>query len=80
MTAPERLNARPSAFHPSRRRAPACNAEVRSNSDYNRHNARLKLQNGAAFNQVVGGRAPRTLAPPPCGNPQTICRPVKSHR
>ena len=45
MTAPERLNARPAAIHPSRRRAPARNAEVRSNSDNNRNETRPKMQN-----------------------------------
>ena len=33
MTVPERLNARLVAIHPSQRRAPARNAEVRLNSD-----------------------------------------------
>jgi hypothetical protein len=33
MTALERLNARPGPIHPSRRRAPARTAKVRSNSD-----------------------------------------------
>jgi hypothetical protein len=61
MTAPERLNARPSATHPSPRRAPARNAEVRSNSDNDRDNACPKMQNKPAFHSGASVRAAATV-------------------
>ncbi len=80
MTALERLNARPAAIHPSRRRVPARNAEVCPNSDNDRDNGRPKTQNGAPFSHAAGVRTPRAVAPRPCSSPQAICRPLKSHR
>jgi len=80
MTAPESLNARPSAIHPSPRRAPARNTEVRSNSDNHRDDARPKIQNRPAFSYGTAVRAPRTVAPRPFSTLQAICRPLKSHR
>jgi len=66
MTAPERLSACPAAIHPSRRRAPARNTEVRSNSENDRHNARPKIQNKPAFRTGTGVRAAKTVTPCPC--------------
>ena len=80
MTPLERLDAPPAAIHLSRRRAPARNAEVRSNSDSDHDDARPKIQNGPAFRPGTGVRAPRTVAPRPCSTLQAICRPLKSHR
>ena len=80
MIAPERLSARLVFIQPSRRRAPAHNAEVRSNSDSDHGDARPKIQNGPSFRPGTGVRAPRTVAPRPCGTLQATCRPLKSHR
>jgi hypothetical protein len=80
MTAPERLNAHPSAIHPSPRRAPARNAEVCSNSDGDHDDARPKIQNRPPLSQGTGVRGPRAVAPRPCGIPLPICRRLKSHR
>jgi hypothetical protein len=80
LTALERLSARPSAIHPYRRRATGRNAEVRSNSDNDRHDVRPKIQNGPAFSHLTGVRAPRTVAPRPGTTLQAICRLLKSHR
>jgi len=66
MTVPEHLNAPPAAVHPSRRRASARNAEVRSNSDHYREHAALKMQNGRAFCSRIGIRAAQALAACPC--------------
>ena len=63
MTALERLNARPAAIHPSRCRAPARNAVVRSNSDNDHDDARPKIQNEVASSHGTGVRASRTIAP-----------------
>jgi hypothetical protein len=80
MTVPERLSAHLVSIQLSRRRAPARNAEVRSNSDHDCHDSRSKVQNGSAFRPGTGVRAPRTVAPRPCSTIQVICRPLKSHR
>jgi len=80
MTAPECLNARPTVIHPSRRRAPARNAEVRSNSDNNRNETSPKMQNRSTFSHGAGVRTPQTVAPRPCSTIQVIWRPLKSHR
>lgn len=65
MTAPERLNAPPASIHPSRRRAPAPNAEVRLNSDNDRNNRCPNMQNKPAFHSParVGAAATLTLRP-----------------
>ncbi|WP_150132989.1 hypothetical protein [Acidisarcina polymorpha] len=57
MTALERLNARPAPIHPSRRRAPARNAKVRSNPDASPHDAPPTMQNKPAFHSGAGIRA-----------------------
>ena len=61
MTALERLNARPAPIHPSRHRAPARNAKVRSNSDASPHDAPPKMQNKPAFHSGARIRAAATV-------------------
>jgi hypothetical protein len=61
MTARERLNARPAPIHPSRRRAPARNPEVRSNSDNDRNNMFPNMHNKPAFHSAAGVRAAVTV-------------------
>jgi hypothetical protein len=53
MTALERLNARPAPIHPSRRRAPARTAKVRSNSDPSPQETPPKMQNKPAFHSAA---------------------------
>ena len=69
-----------SAIHPSKRCAPARNAEVCSNSDNDRQNACPKMQNKSAFSHATGVRASRTVAPRSCNSSLAIWRPLKSHR
>ena len=66
MTVPERLSARLVPIQLSLRRAPARNAEVCSNSDYDRDNTRPQIQNGSAFSHQTGGRTAQTVAPCTC--------------
>jgi hypothetical protein len=66
MTPPERVNAPPAAIHPSPRRASARNAEVCSNSEYDRDNTRPQIQNGSAFSHQTGGRTAQTVTPSTC--------------
>jgi len=80
MTPPECLNAAPTSIHPSPRRAPARNAEVRSDLDHDRDYAHPNIQNGSAFTHETEVRGSRTSAPELCATLQTICRPLKSHR
>jgi len=49
MTAPERLSTHLVSIQLSRRRAPARNAEVRSNSDHDCHDSPSKTQNGVCI-------------------------------
>jgi hypothetical protein len=79
MTPPERLNDRPAAIRSSRCRAPARYAEMRSNSDNDRHNACPKMQNKSAFSHAIGIRASETVAPRSCNSSQAICRLLKAH-
>ena len=65
MTALERLNARPAPIHPSRRRAPARTAKVRSNSDTSPQGTPPMTQNKPAFHSGTGVRAAATLTPHP---------------
>jgi hypothetical protein len=62
MTALERLNARPTPIHPSRRRAPARTAKVRSNSDTSPQNSPPKMQNKPAFHSAADVRAAATVS------------------
>ena len=80
MIAPERLSAHLVFIQPSRRRAPARNAEMRSNSDQDHGDPRPKIQNGSAFRSGTGVRTPRAVAPSTLRTLQAICRPLKSHR
>jgi hypothetical protein len=61
MTALERLNPRPAPVHPSPRRAPACTAKVRSNSDTSPQDTPPKVQNKPAFHPRAGVRATATV-------------------
>jgi hypothetical protein len=72
MTAPERLNARPAAIRPSRCRAPARNAEMRSNPGASPHHAHPKMQNKPTFNRELGTQATPMAAPRP-RSPRTGC-------
>ena len=58
MTALELLNARPAPIHPSRRRAPARTAKVRSNSDTSPQGTPPKMQNKPAFHSAAGAIVP----------------------
>ena len=70
MTAPERLNTHPAPIHPSRRRAPACTAKVRSNSDTSPQGTPPMTQNKPAFHSTADVRAAATVTPRP-GNSLT---------
>jgi hypothetical protein len=61
MTALERLNARPAPIHPSRRRAPARTAIVRSNSDPSPQDTPPKMQNKPAFHSGADVRTAATV-------------------
>ena len=61
MTVPERLSARLVPIQLSLRRAPARNAEVCSNSDYDRDNTHPQIQNESAFSHQTGAAPPRPL-------------------
>ena len=61
MTALELLNARPALTHPSRRRAPARTAKVRSNSDTSPQGTPPMTQNKPAFHSGADVRAAATL-------------------
>ena len=65
MTALERLNARPGPIHPSRRRAPARTAKVRSNSDPSPQDSPLRTQNKPVFHSPADVRAAATVTPRP---------------
>jgi hypothetical protein len=80
MTAPECLITRPATIHPSRLRAPARSAEVRSNSDNYRENAGPKIQNGPAFRTGIGVRAAHIVAAGLANSKWANWRQLKSHR
>ena len=61
MTALERLHVRPALIHPSRRRAPARTAKVRSNSHPSPQDTPPKMQNKPAFHSAAGVRAAATV-------------------
>ncbi len=54
MTPRERLNDRPAPPYPSRRRAPARTAKVRSNTDPRPQDEPPKMQNKPAFHSAAG--------------------------
>jgi hypothetical protein len=66
MIVPDSLNTRPAAIHHSQLRAPARDAQVRSNSDHYRDNAAQKMQNGRAFCTAIGVCTAQTVASFPC--------------
>jgi hypothetical protein len=53
MTAREHLNARPAPIHPSRRRAPAPNADLRSNSDNHPNNLCPNMPHQPVFHSAA---------------------------
>ena len=61
MTALERLNVRPALIPPSRGRASARTATVRSNSDTSPQDTPPKMQNKPAFHSAAGVRAAATV-------------------
>ena len=66
MTVLERPNTRPAAIHPSRLRAPARNAEVRSNFDNYRCNDGSKIQKRTLSRTGIGVRFAQNGATSPC--------------
>ena len=79
MTPRERINDHPAPLHPSRRRASARTANVRSNSDSSHQNTFPKMQNKPTSDSAarVHPAAPSLSAPPPPR--QANWRPLKSH-
>ena len=77
MTARERLNDHPAPIHPSRRRAPARTAKVRSNSDTRPHDAPPKMQNKPAFHSAAGIRAAATVIPRLCNSLTSHLAPIE---
>ena len=67
MTARERLNDRPAPLYPSRRRAPAHTAKVRSNTDTSPQDTPPKMQNKPAFHSAAGVRVGATVTLRPSG-------------
>jgi hypothetical protein len=65
MTAPERLNVRPALVPPSRRRAPARTAKVRSNSDTSPQDSPLTTQNKPVFHSPATSVPPQPSLPAP---------------
>jgi hypothetical protein len=70
MTALERLNARPGPIPPSRRRASARTAIVRSNSD-------TTTQNEPAFHSAAGVRAVATITLRPASSRTSHLAPIE---
>jgi hypothetical protein len=77
MTARERLNARPGPIHPSRRRAPAHTAKVRSNSDPSPQDTPLTTQSKPAFHFAAGIRAATTVISRPCNSLTSHLAPIE---
>ena len=77
MTALERLNARPAPIHPSRRRAPARTAKVRSNSDTSPQDTPPTTQNEPAFHSGAGVRAAATVTLRPSGSLTSHLAPIE---
>ena len=77
MTALERLSARPAPIHPSRRRAPARTAKVRSNSDTSPQDRPPKIHNKSAFSYATGVRAAATVTVRPSGSLKSHLAPIE---
>jgi hypothetical protein len=77
MTAPERLNVRPALIHPSRPRAPARTAKVRSNSDTSPQDSPPKMQNKPAFDSAADLPAAATLTLRPASSPTSHLAPIE---
>jgi hypothetical protein len=74
MTVPERLDARPATFHPSRHRAPARNAEVHPNSDNHSDDAVGKYKTSPHF-----APEPVPLSEPSLPYLAAACSPSATH-
>jgi hypothetical protein len=77
MTAPERLNAPPSPIHPSRRRAPAPNAHVRSHSDQHRNYLDPNMPNQPPCHSAAPVRAAATLTLRPTNSLTSHLAPIQ---
>ena len=77
MTALERLNFRPALIHPSRRRAPARTAKVRSNSDTSPQDSPPTTQREPALNSATGVRAVATITLRPASSLTSHLAPIE---
>jgi len=77
MTARERLNDRPEPLRPSRRRAPARTAKVRSNSDTSYQNTAPKMQNKPTSDSEARIRAAAIVILRPTSSPKSHLAPVE---
>lgn len=77
MTARERLNDHPAPIHPSRRRAPARTAKVRSNSDPSPQDTPLTTQSRPAFDAGTGVRAVATITLRPASSLTSHLAPIE---
>jgi hypothetical protein len=77
MTAPERLNAPPASIHPSRRRAPARFANVRSNSDTSHQNTSPEMQNKPASHSAARIHSAATVPHRPTSSPTSHLAPIE---
>ena len=77
MTAPERINDRPAPLRPSRRRAPARTAEVRSNSDNDRNNPCPNMQNKPTSDSAARVHSAATVTLRPTSSPTSHLPPIE---
>jgi hypothetical protein len=77
MTALERLNARPGPIPPSRRRAPARTAIVRSNSDTSPKDSPPTTQREPALHSATGVRAVATITLRPASSLTSHLAPIE---
>ncbi len=77
MTTPERFNARPAPLRPSRRRALARTANVRSNSDTSHQNTFPKMQNKPTTDSAARVRAAATVTLLPTSSPTSHLPPIE---
>jgi hypothetical protein len=79
MTAHERLNAHPVALQPSRNRAQARNAEVRSERVHDAHEVRSRITIRPTLQQEPASALTDSSLSVDTKPTQAICRPLKSH-
>ncbi len=77
MTARERLNDRPAPLHPSRRRALARTAKVRSNSDTSHQNTFPKMQNKPTSDSAARVRAAAIVILRPTSSQKSHLAPIE---